>query len=275
MAHNKAQDFPVIYGRLAGGKKSKDKRGTTPWVKYVKKYAKKHDLTYGEALSEAGPSYHKKYGGVTAGANKGHAKDHKIARYKGLLKKAVEDDDKTKARAYRKKLKELKGKKKGGVYDPNEVYCSDPNEEEMPNPNIGGAKKKKKKKAGVYAGVPAGVYAGVMPPFIKSMDSPSAQDYKDFFLLSAAGVPAGVYAGKESHRERVLGALRGWERRHKKSKNPVKAQMEHERIMALGGILAAGLESEDERVRAAIKGWIKRYSYMHEPKKAQMEKKKL
>ena len=31
---------------------------TSPWIKYVKAYAKKHKISYREALSQAGPSYH-------------------------------------------------------------------------------------------------------------------------------------------------------------------------------------------------------------------------
>lgn len=50
-------------GSYSGGKcKSAKKHTTSPWVSYVKKYAKSHGIPYGEAMSRAGPSYRKLYG---------------------------------------------------------------------------------------------------------------------------------------------------------------------------------------------------------------------
>ena len=40
-------------GSKAGGK-------TNPWIAHVKAYAKKHNLSYGDAISKARSSYHKK-----------------------------------------------------------------------------------------------------------------------------------------------------------------------------------------------------------------------
>jgi hypothetical protein len=47
-------------GLKAGAKKKKS--GTSPWISHVKKYAKSHGMTYGEALSDpaVSSSYKKK-----------------------------------------------------------------------------------------------------------------------------------------------------------------------------------------------------------------------
>lgn len=41
------------------------------WTEFVKAYAKKHKMSYPEAMKKAGPEYRKKYGaGVLGGAKK-------------------------------------------------------------------------------------------------------------------------------------------------------------------------------------------------------------
>jgi len=49
----------VTGGEMEGGKRKKKAKGskTSPWIEHVKKYAKEHDISYGEAISKAGPSY--------------------------------------------------------------------------------------------------------------------------------------------------------------------------------------------------------------------------
>jgi len=44
---------------LDGGARKRRRAGAaaSPWVAYVKKYAKAHNMDYGEAMSKAGPSY--------------------------------------------------------------------------------------------------------------------------------------------------------------------------------------------------------------------------
>lgn len=42
-------------GIMAGKRKNKS---TNPWINYVKAYAKLNNMSYSEALLEAGPSYH-------------------------------------------------------------------------------------------------------------------------------------------------------------------------------------------------------------------------
>lgn len=39
--------------------KSKSTKTCNPWIEYVKRYAKLHNVSYSEALVKAGPSYHK------------------------------------------------------------------------------------------------------------------------------------------------------------------------------------------------------------------------
>lgn len=45
-------------GVVVGGRK-----GRSAWISFVKNYAKQHGISYHEALIEAGPAYHKMYGG--------------------------------------------------------------------------------------------------------------------------------------------------------------------------------------------------------------------
>ena len=44
-------------GIAVGGKKKACAGGNNAWIMHVKKYAKDHDMTYGEALKNAGASY--------------------------------------------------------------------------------------------------------------------------------------------------------------------------------------------------------------------------
>lgn len=71
---------------------SKKKRllgaGIKRWIDYVKKYAKKHHLTYKQALKKAGPSYRKKYGGASSGGKKRKSSgETSRKRGSGLVKK--------------------------------------------------------------------------------------------------------------------------------------------------------------------------------------------
>lgn len=54
-------DESVFAGRKKKAKKmvKKDKKVTSPWIKHVKKYAKEHNITYGEAMKKARASYKK------------------------------------------------------------------------------------------------------------------------------------------------------------------------------------------------------------------------
>jgi hypothetical protein len=54
-------DMDIIDGRGEGMKKRKrvGHKRSSPWIAYVKKYAKAHNMDYGQALSKAGPSYRK------------------------------------------------------------------------------------------------------------------------------------------------------------------------------------------------------------------------
>jgi len=53
--------------RTCGSKSRKGVKRTSPWIAHVKKYAKEHGITYGEALKKARASYK---GGVYAGKRK-------------------------------------------------------------------------------------------------------------------------------------------------------------------------------------------------------------
>lgn len=50
-----------VKGGKAKSSKAKKSVSANPWISYVKKYAKKHGLTYGESLKKAGPSYRKNH----------------------------------------------------------------------------------------------------------------------------------------------------------------------------------------------------------------------
>ena len=43
-----------------GSMKQKNKAKQNPWIKHVKAYAKKHNISYGDAISKARSSYKKK-----------------------------------------------------------------------------------------------------------------------------------------------------------------------------------------------------------------------
>ena len=47
-------------GGASAGAGSKAGAKTNPWIAHVKAYAKKHNLSYGDAISKARPSYSKK-----------------------------------------------------------------------------------------------------------------------------------------------------------------------------------------------------------------------
>ena len=47
-------------GGASSGAGSKAGAKTNPWIAHVKAYAKKHNLSYGEAIPKARPSYSKK-----------------------------------------------------------------------------------------------------------------------------------------------------------------------------------------------------------------------
>ena len=47
---------------LFGGEVKKAKRPPSPWVQFVKQYASKHNISYKEALKQAGPAYRKMKG---------------------------------------------------------------------------------------------------------------------------------------------------------------------------------------------------------------------
>ncbi len=67
--------------KMEAGEKSAKK---STWVNYVKKYAKKHKIGYGEALTEALPSYNKIY---KTAPKKKRAKKKKVATYKKRVAK--------------------------------------------------------------------------------------------------------------------------------------------------------------------------------------------
>ena len=64
------------------------RKATSPWIAYVKKYAKMHGMTYGEALKKAGPSYRREYGGVSAGRRKKSKSKSHIVRKRRTVRKA-------------------------------------------------------------------------------------------------------------------------------------------------------------------------------------------
>lgn len=62
--------LPRYRGGIGPSRKSKAAAKKSLWIKFVKEYAKKHRISYGDALTEAGPEYYAMTGGKKRSGSK-------------------------------------------------------------------------------------------------------------------------------------------------------------------------------------------------------------